>query len=189
ALKHLLLNLSNDTTSVNEFRRQLSRISVLAHEIDTALAKAKRKLRLDIETMNIKRLIEENLLTLAADKTNAAEKLRQYHPSYPLENLWHSWFEEKKKAFYDELRLISSHANNAYAQLYQYQLYILRCCVNAKVDAIVKARIEEKVRARTKEKLHEIIAKMTPDQKQQTAIFEQAVKKLHYTSNSKLRFK
>ncbi|MCS5712144.1 hypothetical protein [Candidatus Berkiella aquae] len=189
ALKHLLLNLSNEATSADEFRRQLSRIAVISHEIDTALAKAKRKLRLDIETMNIKRLIEENLLTLAADKTKAVEKLRQYHPAYPLENLWYSWFEEKKKAFFAELRWIESHARNAYTRLYQYQLHILRCCVKANVDARVKALIDEKVKAKTEVKLKQIIAKMTGNQEQQQAIFEQAVKKLHYTPSLKPRLR
>lgn len=176
-LVSLLANLARkltSTNSVNEFVRELSRISVLIHEIDCELAKAKRRKRCELSYGNQAIREAEEAIRLAAEKVQSYED-RKASNQYAIwqfveatRNEQAAKFQAQARALAEHATLISARVKEATQQLYKHHLMK---CVNNRVEAKIKQKLLEI-------ELRQIVSGMKIDAGSREVVFTKALTQL-----------
>lgn len=161
-LDNLIEKLLNPATSVDEFQRALMRMVVLIRELDIAVAKAKRKKRLDQDALMTAQRSEEESIRIAADKAKEKSKNEYYAPSPSLSDPL-ALLELLEK----ELQIIHDYAKQACQQLHQFQLYTRR----RRVEIVGGTSIEEQLR--------QIIAHMDLDPNMQRSVLAESLRQAY----------
>ncbi len=140
-LGDLIEKLSNPATSVPEFQRTLIRMVVLIDELDIAVAKAKRKKRLELDAVTHANHLEEGAIRIAADKSKDKDKdkNKNEYPTIPYPSLNDPL---ALLALLEKELKIVDYAKQACKQLPQYQLYVRR----RRVEAVGGNSIEQQLR-------------------------------------------
>lgn len=164
-LSKLARHLTNEATSIDEFRRELFRIAVLLNEIDIELAKAKRRKEFALFAEHRAALIQEELIKLAAENHRSSSSKKENRPVLQRTNEAQKEADNAKKREQTErAAYIRESTEHARKLLMQYRLHV-----------ITRRALRRHAENRMRERLKQIMQQMSVAQELQAEIIEKTM--------------